>query len=421
MNKPVLVLQGPIATASGYGHHTRDLAKALRKMDKYDIKFVPMRWGATPQNQLDMNDDFGKWVVENVITTLPKKPDVFIQVSVANEFEPRGDYNIGITAGVESTLIPKDFIDGANKMDLIIVPSNFTKDVMKSIVYQEKRGETIVGEHRIVKPIEVLFEGINLDVFLNPPKIERDILEGVDSDWNFLIFGHWLSGELGQDRKDIGMSLKTIATTFKSLPEGKRPGIILKTSLAGFSVIEREQLRSKIQTVVGGDYPVYLLYGDLSNEEVSALYHHPKVKAMVSFTKGEGYGRPLAEFAATGKPVVVSNWSGHLDFLPQKNTVLLGGELTPIHPSASNKFLLKEAKWFTVNYSEAANKLYQLFTNYDKFATESAPLRDNIQKNFSLDKMRTEFERLLDTYVPKTPEIVPIKLPKLELPKLEKL
>lgn len=421
MNKPVLVLQGPIATASGYGHHTRDLAKALRKMDKYDIKFVPTRWGNTPQNQLDMSDDFSRWVMDNIVTNLSKRPDIYIQVSVANEFNPIGEYNIGVTAGVESTLIPKDFIDGSNKMDLIIVPSEFTKKVMASISYQEKRGEAIVGEHRIVKPIEVLFEGVDLDVYLNPPKTDKDILEGVESDWNFLIFGHWLSGDLGQDRKDIGMSLKTIATTFKSLPEGKRPGIILKSSLAGFSVIEREQLRSKIQNAVGGDYSVYLLYGDLSNEEVSSLYHHPKVKAMVSFTKGEGYGRPLAEFATTGKPIVVSNWSGHLDFLPQKNTILLGGELTPIHPSASNKFLLKEAKWFTVNYSEAANKLYQLFSNYENALKESTPLRDNIRKNFSLDAMKVQFEKLLDNYVPKTPEIVPIKLPKLELPKLEKL
>jgi glycosyltransferase involved in cell wall biosynthesis len=421
MNKPILVLQGPIATASGYGHHTRDLAKALRKMDKYDIKFVPTRWGTTPQNQLELNDDFGKWVMDNIIVNLPRRPDIFIQVSVANEFEPRGDYNIGITAGVETTLIPKEFIDGSNKMDLILVPSKFTKDVMASVTYQEKKGEQIVSEHRIIKPIEVLFEGVDLEVFLNPPKDTVDVLDGIENDFNFLVFGHWLSGDLGHDRKDIGMTLKTIATTFKSLPKDKRPGIILKSSLAGFSVIEREQLRERIKKVVGDDYTVHLLYGDMSNEEVSSLYHHPKVKAMVSFTKGEGYGRPLAEFAVTGKPILVSNWSGHLDFLPTEHTVLLNGELVNVHPSSANNFLLKEAKWFAVNYTEAANKLYQLFSKYDEYAKKSEGLRPNIKKNFSLDEMGIQFEKILNQYVSQKPQIVPIQLPQLNLPKLEKL
>ena len=167
MNKPVLVLQGPIATRSGYGDHTRDLARALKKLDKYDVKFVPLRWGNTPQNQLDPSDEFGQWVLSNIITSLPQKPDVFVQVSVANEFQPRGHYNIGVTAGVETTIIPKDFVDGANRMDLIIVPSKFTKDVMVSTVYQEKNKQTdqIIGEHKIVKPVEVLFEGVNEEIF----------------------------------------------------------------------------------------------------------------------------------------------------------------------------------------------------------------------------------------------------------------
>lgn len=421
MNKPVLVLQGPIATASGYGAHTRDLAKALRNMDKYDIKFVPTRWGNTPQNQLSMSDEFGRWVMSNIVTTLSKRPEVYIQISVANEFDRRGEYNIGITAGVESTIIPKEFVDGSNKMDLVLVPSEFTKKTMETVVYQEKKGEQIVGEHRITTPIEVLFEGVDLDVFFNPPTDTVDILEEVESDFNFLIFGHWLSGDLGHDRKDIGMSIKTIATTFKSLPKEKRPGIILKSSLAGFSIIEREQLRKRIQTVIGDDYPLYLLYGDLSNDEVSSLYHHPKVKAMVSFTKGEGYGRPLAEFATTGKPIIVSNWSGHLDFLPKEYTTLLEGELVNVHPSASNKFLMKESKWFSVDYSKAANQLYKVWNEYDEYAKKSVPLRNHIRKNFSIDKMEVKFSELMSKYVPKQPELVPINLPKLELPKLEKL
>ena len=111
MNKPTLVFQGPIFTRSGYGDHCRDLMKSLRKMDKYDIKIIPLRWGNTPQNQVDGESEFGRWMLERVVTGVEQKPDVFIQVSVANEFEPKGHYNIGVTAGVETTIAPKDLLE----------------------------------------------------------------------------------------------------------------------------------------------------------------------------------------------------------------------------------------------------------------------------------------------------------------------
>ena len=243
MNKPTLVFQGPIFTRSGYGDHCRDLMKSLRKMDKYDIKIIPLRWGSTPQNQVDPSTEFGKWMLERVIGEIGDKPDVFFQVSVANEFEPKGNYNIGVTAGVETTIAPKDFIDGMNKMDLILVPSEFTKQVMAGTVYQHQDQTTgqVVGETRLTKPCEVLFEGVDVDVFLKPSG--KDVLANVKEDFNFLIVGHWLKGDLGQDRKDIGMAIKTFATVFQYLPKDKRPGLIVKTSHAGFSVIYREATR----------------------------------------------------------------------------------------------------------------------------------------------------------------------------------
>jgi glycosyltransferase involved in cell wall biosynthesis len=429
MNKPVLVFQGPSFTRSGYGDHSRDLLRALRKLDKYDIKIVPLRWGNTPQNQANPETEFGRWMLERVITNLPQKPDVFVQVSVANEFQPRGHYNIGVTAGVETTIIPKDFVDGANRMDLIIVPSKFTKDVMVSTVYQEKNKQTdqVIGEHKIVKPVEVLFEGVNEEIFGKSDGVMSE-LDKLETDWNFLIVGHWLKGDLGQDRKDIGMSIKTIATVFQYLPEDKRPGIVIKTSQAGFSLTDREIIRERINTVLSplGNkvIPVHLVHGDLSEGEMSALYHHPKIKAMVSFTKGEGYGRPLAEFALTGKPIIVSKWSGLVDFLPEENTVYLDGTLNHVHPSSADQFLMKEAKWFGVNYSDAANKLFDVFNNYSQHLKRSAGLRGNILNKFTMEGMIKRMGEIMDGYVKEQPKMMPLNLPKLnkiELPKLNKI
>ena len=428
--KPTLVFQGPIFTRSGYGDHCRDLMKSLRKMDKYDIKIIPLRWGNTPQNQVSDQTEFGSWMLQRVIGAIGEKPDVFMQVSVANEFEPKGHYNIGITAGVETTIAPKDFIDGSNKMDLIIVPSNFTKQNLAGTVYQQKdeaSGE-VVGETKLEKPIEVLFEGVDTEIFSKGSS--KDVLENVKEDFNFLIVGHWLKGDLGQDRKDIGMAIKTFATVFQYLPKDKRPGLIIKTSHAGFSVIDREGTREKIEGVLksfGDKCPsVYLIHGDMEESDMSNLYHHPKVKAMISFAKGEGYGRPMAEFTLTGKPIIASGWSGQLDFLPTEHSVLLEGSLTPVHESAADQFCMKEAQWFTVNYSNAANKIYDVYNKYNSYLEKSKGLRENTLKNFTLDSMDTKFESLLNTYVKNAPQFVPFNVPKvnsskMQIPKLNKV
>ena len=428
--KPTLVFQGPIFTRSGYGDHCRDLMKSLRKMDKYDIKIIPLRWGNTPQNQVDGESDFGRWMLERVISGIEQKPDIFMQVSVANEFEPKGHYNIGITAGVETTIAPKDFIDGSNKMDLIIVPSHFTKQNIGGTIYQQKDQATgqIVGEIKVGKPIEVLLEGVDTEIFSKGSG--KDVLANVKEDFNFLIVGHWLKGSLGQDRKDIGMAIKTFATVFQYLPKEKRPGLIVKTSHAGFSVIDREATREKIDGVLktlGDKCPsVYLIHGDMEETDMSNLYHHPKVKAMISFAKGEGYGRPMAEFTLTGKPILASGWSGQMDFLPPEHAVLLEGSLTAVDESAADQFCMKEAQWFSVNYSNAANKIYDVYNKYDSYLEQSKGLRENTLKNFTLDNMHDKFTQLMDTYVKKSPQIVPFNIPKvnaskMQIPKLNKI
>ena len=421
MSKPLLVFQGPVATRSGYGDHSRDLLKSLFEMDKFDIKIIPTRWGSTPQNQLDETTDLGQKILSNIAVQLTQQPDVFVQVSVANEFQKLGKYNIGVTAGVETTIAPKEFIDGCNQMDLILVPSNFTKQVLEKTSFAEtdRRTGQKIRDIQVKVPIEVLFEGVDTDIFTGKVNLREsnDILKNVDTDFNFLYVGHWLSGDLGHDRKDTGMMIKTFCTVFKNLPKDKQPGLILKTSHAGFSVGEREDIAIRINAITKefGDKcpPIHLVWGDLLESELNELYNDSKVKAMISFTKGEGYGRPLAEFATTGKPIIVSNWSGHTDFLPTDNTIYLEGELKNVHQSAQNQFLLKEAKWFYVDYTKAAQVIFDVHKNYDSYLKKSKGLSDNINTNFSLKKMTDVFKKLVDKYV-KVQQKVELVLPQIK-------
>ena len=286
MSKPILVFQAPIATRSGYGDHSRDILKSLFELDKYDVKVVPTRWGNTPQDQINPQTEFGQRILQNIVTQLNQKPDIFIQVSVANEFKKVGKYNIGITAGVETTLAPQEFLQGSNQMDLIITPSEFTKEVLikSSYTQVDKNTKQKVGELKVEKPIEVLFEGVDTNIFNG--KSKSSILESVDTDFNFLYVGHWLQGDLGHDRKDTGMMIKTFCTVFKSLPKNQQPGLILKTSSAGFSVMDREEISKKIKDITkefGKKCPpIHLVFGDLSESELNDLYNDDKVKSNVN-------------------------------------------------------------------------------------------------------------------------------------------
>jgi glycosyltransferase involved in cell wall biosynthesis len=244
-------------------------------------------------------------------------------------------------------------------------------------------------------------------------------LDSIKEDFAFLFVGHWLRGDLGEDRKNVGMMIKTFAMAFKN--EKVKPALVLKTSSAGFSVMDRETTIKKIREVLGNDYksvPIYLLHGDLTPAEMNGLYEHPKVKAMLNFTKGEGFGRPLLEFSLTGKPVIVSNWSGHLDFLKQ-GAVLLEGELKPVHESAADQFLLKESQWFNVNISKALSSIKDVYKNYEKYKMASLQLGKQNKQNFGLEKMTKLFDGILNQYGIYN-KIQP-KFQQLQLPKLKML
>ena len=417
--KPTLVFQAPVATRSGYGDHARDLLHSLYKLDKFEIKVISTRWGNTPMDALNYENPFQKWIVDNIIPGIQQKPDIYIQVTVPNEFQPIGHYNIGITAAIETTHSPLDWVHGCNRMDLIIVPSEHSKKSLVDSVYNEadKQSGQLIAQHRIQKPVEILFEGFN-ENFGTDDIVYVSELDQIKEEFAFLFVGHWLRGDLGEDRKNVGMMIKTFSMAFKN--EKVKPALILKTSSAGFSVIDRETTIKKIREVLGKDYgqvPVYLLHGDLTESEMNGLYEHPKVKAMLNFTKGEGFGRPLLEFSLTGKPVIVSGWSGHLDFL-KNGAVLLEGELKEVHESAADQFLLKEAKWFNINITKALVKIKDVYKNYDKYKIEAFQLGKQNKQNFSLEKMTKVFDNILNQYGIYTkaqPKFQQLQLPKLKV------
>ena len=340
--KPLCVVSCPIDTFSGYGARSRDFVKALiqSKGEEWDIKIMPQRWGECPWNFLSQDDPLRQRFIGQLDPE--NQPGIWIQITVPNEFQPVGkSLNIGVSAGIESTIYPGEFIEGSNKMDLNLVSSKHSKDVALNSQFEkrDKNRNQVQGTLKLEKPIEVLFEGLDLEKYNKKPQ-NSGLLDAIHEDFCFLFTGHWLPGSFGEDRKDVATLIKTFLETFKG-SKNKKPALILKCNQVNYSLLDRETLIKQIHRLKdkfkGENLPnIYLLHGEMTDDEMNQLNNDNKVKAFVSFTKGEGYGRPLAEAAITGKPVIVSNWSGHVDFINSEYNILIGGDLKQVHKSAAN-------------------------------------------------------------------------------------
>lgn len=426
--KPTLLFIGPVESRSGYGSHARDILRSLIKLNKFDISVWRIRWGITPLNVLKKgkDDDILNLIIDN--GKLSSKPNICIQLTVPNEFQKIGEYNIGITAGIETNACSPEWIDGINRMELVIVPSNFAKSVFVNTIYTKTNDQQLnMGKLTVTTPIEVLFEGIDTNIYKQTNILDTSIrykLKQIDESFVFLFVGHWLQGDMGHDRKDVGGLIKVFLETFKN--KQNQPALLLKTGSV-FSPIEKQDILKKINLIkssIKGKLPnVYIIYGDLTDSEMNSLYNHPKIKANITFTKGEGFGRPLLECSVTGKPIICGGFGGQTDFLNNSNSVILPGALKEVHASSVwEKVIIPQSKWFYVDYAGASNLIYDVWKRIDFYKNKSSELITKNSKEFSFDKMTEQFDIILNKYVPKFATHVDINLPPLpNLPKLKRV
>jgi len=427
--KNTFIISCPIDTFSGYGARSRDFIKALIELDEYEVSIIPQRWGNTPENFIENNKKEWGFLQKHLIPGLQGKPDIWCQVTVPNEFQPMGKYNIGLTAGMETTHVHQTWVEGCNRMDLILTSSNHSKQTFINSQYQAKDGSHIL---KVEKPIEVLFEGVNLDVYKKIKEFKnKDLkqkIESIPEKFAYLTVGHWMQGEMGHDRKNIGLTIKAFYEIFKDKPE--KPALILKTCAVGGNNIDKAEMLRRIELIrescKSNDLPnVYLLHGDFTDTEMNEIYNNHKVKAMISLTKGEGFGRPLLEFSVLNKPIITTGWSGHVDFLSKDYCALLGGELEKVHPSAQVKdMILAESQWFKVGDQWINNAYQDVYHNYKSWKEKSKTQGFNSRKNFSFKKMKTLIESIFKENIPELPKKMELKLPgmdKIKMPKKNKL
>jgi len=428
MNKPTIVISCPIDCYAGYGARARDFVRAVIDTDDYDVKILAQRWGETRWGYLKDHND--TTLTPRIIKQLNTQPDIWVQISVPNEFQKVGKYNIGVTAGIETTLCDPSWIKGANNMDLIIASSNHAVESFnrsKFDITDERTGQ-VREQIQLETKLEVLFEGADVTKYFpittkGTSKI-TETLDSIPESFGYLTTGHWMQGAFGEDRKNIGFTIKAFLETFKNTKNA--PALIMKSHSVTTSIMDRERMLDRIDEVrktVKGKLPnIYLIHGEITDTEMNELFNHPKVKAFVSLPKGEGFGRPFLEFSLVNKPIIASSWSGQTDFLDKDLTRYVKGELTNVHPSAVVKnIILKESQWFTPDTIDVGKALKDVYKNHKQWVTKAKKQGYKNRTQFSYESMLETLKTILDTNIPEFPKQVELTLPTLSLPKLKKL
>jgi glycosyltransferase involved in cell wall biosynthesis len=322
------------------------------------------------------------------------QPDIYICATLPHMDKPAGKmFNINLSAGIEVDRCHDYIMKGVNQWDLNILISKFSKGVY---------------ENSDIKPtskLETLLWGIDTDIFKItdvPNKKVDEQMNKIKEDECFLFVGQSTSPHLFGDRKDMSSLIKTFCEAFRGKPN--RPALILKTSGTNFSAMDRNATIERVQQVRGmvenNDVNVYVLHGELTDEEMNALYNHKKVIAHVSFTHSEGWGQPLLQASLSGKPVFASDWSGHLDFLSREKSILLPGKVETIPDHLSSEYFMKGSKWFSVDY-EASKKILQDYFYGDRTEINNRAIQQSQlnSQRFNLNVMESNFHKILDKYI----------------------
>ena len=428
-NKTTVLISAPVDTYSGYGARSRDFIRAVidAKPD-WDVKILAQHWGSTRWGYLEEHNM--SELASRVTTQVTQQPDICIQISIPNEFKKIGKYNIGVTAGMETTLCDPSWVKGANNVDLLLVSSEHSRETFLRSKFDVKDNKTghIREKIELTTKIEVLFEGADITKYFptKPSASLTDIektLDSIPEAFCFLTTGHWMQGDIGEDRKNLGFTIKSFLETFKNKKDA--PALIMKSHITGTSIMDSEKILDKIDKVrktVRGKLPnIYLIHGEISDTSMNLLYNHPKVKAFVSLPKGEGFGRPFLEFSLVNKPIIASSWSGQTDFLEKDLVRYVKGDLTNVHKSAVvPNMILQESQWFTPDSADVGQAYKDIYKHHKQWMTKAKKQGYKNRTEFTYESMRETLKKILDT-IPVIPKQVEIQLPKLQLPKLKKI
>ena len=384
LSMKTVILRGPVLTQSGYGVHFRQVAKWLLSRPDLDVKFHALPWGDTPWL---LNESLHDGLVGKIINRIvdeKERGDVSFQLQLPNEWDPKiAKYNIGMTAGVETDRCHPDWIKACNSMNRVIVPS---KHVVSCF---ENTGKVTV-------PIDIVPEAF-IDTISKRTE-DLPVLPQLSTNFNFLMFGQLTGNNPHNDRKNTFFTLKWLCETFK---DDKDVGIVIKTNMGRHTKIDRNVVKGLLNGVLAecrkGPYPkIHFLHGDMNDNEVASLYRHPQIKALVALTRGEGFGLPILEAAASALPVIATGWSGHTDFLKLGKYVSVYYQLGEVHPSRlDGNIFVKGARWANPAEDDAKKRIAKFRAQPTVPKEWAVDLSEKIQKLYNFETIAKTYDELL--------------------------
>jgi glycosyltransferase involved in cell wall biosynthesis len=383
MNKKNVAIRAPLLSQSGYGVHSRQIAKYLFSRQDFVVTTQIVNWGNTPWL---LNHDAEDGLVGKILElSTPNRSsfDISFQVQLPNEWDVSlAKFNVGVTALVETDKCNPKWIENINKMDLVIVPSKFVKKTIYDTGVDVTTKVVVIGES--------YHESIDKEI--------NDIELNIDTKFNFLVFGQF-TGSLPQtDRKNLFNTIKWLCEEFK---DNVDIGIVFKTNSSRATKIDKgittNLVKKLVDEVRHGEYPkIHILHGQMLPEEVASLYKHTNINVLVSATRGEGFGLPLLEAAASSLPIIATNWSGHLDFLNLGSFIKLDYELKEIDKrKIDNNIFVPGLKWAEVNEKDFKKKVKNFYKNRKGIQSKSNKLAEKIKQNYSFDSISKQYNNLI--------------------------
>jgi len=381
-----VVIRAPFYSLSGYGAHVRDLIEALTLDPQLSVYLLPTVWGESSElfSNKDMQDlPSALQLLPFYNSQFPLSEAVFIHIGLPSEFERLGKVNIGVTAGLETTAIPDAWLEGLKNIDLLIVPSSFVMQVFLS------SGAEV--------PITVIGEGVKTDKFF--PETDKSSFKILDNlpEFTFLYSGQWLhANRPAADRKNVEMLIRCYCEAFSGRQD---VGLLLKTHFLNYSSIDKFEVLKALARIVKSytdPPPVFLLHGVLSDDELRHLYNHPSIKAFVSCTAGEGWGRTSAEAIACDLPVLITGWSGHMDYIDSSYSTTFLYDLVDIDTALYQyPWFRPGMKWAHPKKDDVIRKLQRVNESY-KFSKDRAVIYGKIfRENFESKKCYSALVELI--------------------------
>lgn len=403
MRKKILV-KGPALSMSGYGEQARFALRCLRENeDKFDIYLVNIPWGKTGWVTEDTEET--KWFAMLMAKThqfMQQKGqfDISLQVTIPNEFEKIAPINIGYTAGIETTKVAPQWIDKARLMDKIIVVSNHSKQVFDLTEYKLQNPQTgEVVDFKNTTPIEVVHFPVKK---VQPKQFDLQL----QTDFNFLSVVQW------GPRKNAEATINSFYEEFKNEPN---VGLVMKVNFSKNCIMDRFNCEKRLQSIKNNHKEakckVYLLHGNMSEEEMAGLYHHPAIKAIVTTTHGEGFGLPLFEAVCAGLPVIAPKWSGHVDFLmaPVKEDgkeklrnhfTTIDFDLANVNKEAVWEGVIQaDSQWCHVKTSSVKDAMRTVFKNLPTPVAKAKKLKEYVLEEFKEEKQKEKFLEILKDFI----------------------